>query len=420
MIDLFNIVYYYRIIESSILKNSLFNYFFKKGREKHMNSINKSLDYVAVASLFESENLNVLVAYKGEKKLENFYILNEFSYKKDNLDKFKSLFDIFFSTDKPKEFVDFFVDNDKFYSVFTYFEAEDIKKKYNKNFNLYHFDERCKILESILIYIDKIYRFPRAVLGCLTEVQNIKVDDEKNVHFNYDLRNMDKYEDETDRSNLIFENISNIITTVLEAEAQAGFNKQLHIVIDKCKNGVYGSIPELVIELKKAEQISKTSSWGSYIKYQISLRKDKIAKLSKITTMAMIVLGLGYLVYSKLNEGQQVGSAPILVSIGGVNYTGDKEDESDKIVSSENIDNQTGDKDNTANIVLSEGLDMQYEDYIVQHGDTISSICMDYYKDSKYITAVASFNGLEVSEKLTAGTILKLPNRTAIALYASR
>ena len=48
------------------------------GCEKYMSNINKSLDYVSMASLFEGEGLKILIAYKGEKKLENFFILNEF------------------------------------------------------------------------------------------------------------------------------------------------------------------------------------------------------------------------------------------------------------------------------------------------------------------------------------------------------
>ena len=175
----------------------------------------------------------------------------------------------------------------------------------------------------------------------------------------------------------------------------------------------------MAVELKRAEKISMNSSWGSYIRYQLSLRKDTIARVSKLSTAFIIALGAFYLVYSKLNEGQNAGTAPTMVAIGGVNYTGDTQDESDKNVSTENIDNQTGEV-KSADIVLSPGLDIQYEDYIVQNGDTITSICNDYYKDEKFITAVASFNGLDVKDMLTAGSILKLPNRTAVALYTSK
>lgn len=384
-----------------------------------MSNINKSLDYVSMASLFEGEGLKILVAYKGEKKLENFFILNEFSYNDENLEKFKILFNMFNSSEKPKEFVDFFVEDEKFYAVFTYFQEDSIDKKYSKTFNTSHFDERCKILESILIYFESIYRFPRCILGCISEPGNIRVDEEKNIHFIYDLRNMDKYSDETKSLNLIFENIAKVIYIFLENEAKAKFNKELHIVIDKCKRGVYSSIPQMAVELKRAERISMNSSWGSYISYQLSLRKDTIARVSKLSTVFVIALGIFYLAYNKLNEGQSVNSAPTMVSIGGVNYTGDTQDESDKTVSTENVDNQTGEV-KSADIVLSPGLDIQYEDYIVQNGDTITSICNDYYKDEKFITAVASFNGLDVNDMLTAGSILKLPNRTAVALYTSK
>lgn len=384
-----------------------------------MSNINKSLDYVSMASLFEGEGLKILVAYKGEKKLENFFILNEFSYNDENLEKFKILFNMFNSSEKPKEFVDFFVEDEKFYAVFTYFQEDSIDKKYSKTFNTSHFDERCKILESILIYFESIYRFPRCILGCISEPANIRVDEEKNIHFIYDLRNMDKYSDETKSLNLIFENIAKVIYIFLENEAKAKFNKELHIVIDKCKRGVYSSIPQMAVELKRAERISMNSSWGSYISYQLSLRKDTIARVSKLSTVFVIALGIFYLAYNKLNEGQSVNTAPTMVSIGGVNYTGDTQDESDKTVSTENVDNQTGEV-KSADIVLSPGLDIQYEDYIVQNGDTITSICNDYYKDEKFITAVASFNGLDVNDMLTAGSILKLPNRTAVALYTSK
>ncbi len=383
-----------------------------------MFNTGKTSDYVVIASLFSNKEMNILVAYQEKNTLDNLYLLNQFPYKKDNLKTFKMLFDIFSSPNKPKEFVNFFVEENMYYAVFKYLGCENIKQKYRKGFSAQSFEERCTILEDILIRIDKIYSLPIPIVGCLTEPQNIKITKEKEVHFHGNLQNLEIYNNSTGKE-LILKNIREIIFTLLEPEAQAGFNKPLHIVLDKCERGVYESIPEMIVELKKAEKISKTSSWISYFKYQISLRKNLIAKLSKISLSALVVAGIFYLAYSKLTEGQQSGSAPVLVSIGDVTYNGNVSDESDKNVSPENIDNQTGETAGT-DITLSEGLDMEYEDYIVQYGDTVSSISTNYYKDSKYITAVATFNGIDVSEKLTPGTILKLPNRTAIALYISR
>ena len=108
------------------------------------------------------------------------------------------------------------------------------------------------------------------------------------------------------------------------------------------------------------------------------------------------------------------------VSIGNVNYTADKEDDSQKTLTSENENETKPPKASSGNITLSEGLDMEYEDYIVQQDDTVASIAQNYYKDAKYTTAISTFNGIDTNEKLTPGSILKLPNRTAIALYTSK
>lgn len=384
-----------------------------------MYNIDKSLDYVVIATFFESDSLNIKIGYKEQKTVENFYILNEFPFNDENIEKFKMLFDIFFSDKKPKEFLDFFVSKDKFYAIFKYVETENIKNRYRKGFTNSSFGERCITLEKILVYIDKVYNFNRGILGCITESENIRIDEDKNLYFTYNLRNIDKYNDENTSLKLILKNIRDIMYILLEPEAKAKFNKALHIVLDKCERGVYSSIPELVIDLKKAEEICKTSSWFSYFKYQIYLRKDFLKKLSKVSIISLILLGAGYYVYSEVTKGQQPGSAPMAVTIGGISYNGNKDDDTDKNVSAENIDSQVGTSE-TGDIILSEGLDMEYEDYIVQYGDTVKSICNSYYKDLRYVTAISTFNGIDKDDKLTAGTIIKLPNKTAIALYISK
>ncbi len=381
-----------------------------------MKKINNLTDYVTIANLFQSPSVNISVAYKGENTLNNFYIINEFIYDKSDLYIFKKIFSIYSSPKKPEDFVDFFVEEGKFYAVFKYNEATNIKERYNKNLSTTAFDDRCTMLEMILIKIDNLMKFPYDFVGCISEPENIKVDDDKNIHLTYNLKNIAKYRGGNLKA--VFENIHDIIYNLLPSECDAGFNKQLHIVLDKCKNGVYNSIPELIIELKNAEKISKASSWITYIKFLYELKKPLIKKISRTSVATLLVAGVIYLVYSKLTEGQQ-SNAAANVSIGNISYNGNAEDESDKTISTENQDNQTNSRSGE-NITLTQGLDIEYEDYIVQYGDTITSICEQYYKDKKYITAISTFNGLDVETKLTAGTILKLPNRTAIAMYTTK
>ena len=382
-----------------------------------MKEINNLTDYVIIANVSETNACKVYIAYKGENTLDNLYVINEFEYDKADLYFFKKLFNVFHSPKKPKEFCDFFVEKEKFYAVYKYNEAPNIKKLYNKELSVTAFDDRCKMLELILIQIDKLIKFPYEIVGCVSEFENIKIDEDKNIHLTYNFSHISKYRG--CNLNTIFENLREIIYNLLPAECDAPFNKQLHIVLEKCKNGVYRSIPELIIELKHAEEISKTSSWLQYIKYQLSLRKSLLSRISKASVWCLLIFGVLYLAYSKLTEGRKSNENAPKVTIGNISYNGNKEDESEKTVSTENQDNQTNTKA-TSDIILSKGLDMEYEDYIVQQGDTVSSICNEYYKEKRYETAIATFNGIEVDSKLTPGTILKLPNRTAIAMYISK
>ena len=374
-------------------------------------------DYVIIANLHESENINVKLTYKGENTLENLYILNEIPYTQEKIKLFKILFNLFHSKDKPKNFVDFFVTNDSFYSIFKYHQAPNIPLKFKKDLITAKFEERCFLLENILIHIEKYYKSPIEFVGCISEPQNICIDEENNVHFKFDLGNMEEYSEKS--TDIIFDHIYEIIYTILRPEADQAFNKQLHIVLKKCKNHVYTSIPQLVIELRKAEEVSKANNWWSYLKYRFSIYKPEITLWAKRLTTFAMVAGLLYIGYTKLTQGANV---PVTnaVSIGNVNYTADKEDDSSKAMNSENETETKPKKNEASNITLSEGLDIEYEDYVVQQDDTVASIAQNYYQDSKFITAIATFNGIQVNEKLTPGSILKLPNRTAVALYTSR
>lgn len=383
-----------------------------------MVKINKDADYTIIATPYENPNLKISISYKGEKNLQNnLFLINEMPYKDENLPIFKTLFKLFSSKNCPKEFLDFFTHNKKFYSVFKYTEAPTITEKFDKELNTTAFNDRCKILENILIKIEKIINCSSQIVACVSEPENIKIDDKKNIIFIYNLKNIELYKKNAREK--INENLHDIIFTILKQECEAGFNKQLHIVLYKCKKGLYGSIPEMIVDLNKAEKVSMTSSWISYIKYQLSLRKPLIRKISQTSLTCAIVVGLFYLGYRKIKEGQAIGSASSIVSIGNINYNGNTEDESDKSVSTDNEDNQSTSK-SIGNVTLSEGLDIAYEDYIVQYGDTIESICKNYYKDASFVKAASSFNGMTEKDNLTPGSIFKLPNRTAIALYASK
>lgn len=380
-----------------------------------MQNLKNMSDYTLIGTLHADENIEVLIAFKEENTPDNLYIMNKIPFIRKNMEIFKSFFFCFNSKNKIKDFEDLFVLDKNFYAVFKYKNCENIKSKFSKELCVTVFEERCVFLEKILMKLNTLSILPIGALACITDPKNISIDSEKKIYITYNFSNIFKNENYSMAD--VYKNIGNIIFTILQVEAEVKYNKALHIVLDKCKNGVYSSIPELTVDLKRAEKISKSTSLLSYLKYQLSLRQNIITKATEYAAALAVVFGLTYLGYRTITKNTQPAASVQVVSIGDINYTGDSEDESDKEISTEKKSVQKEAVKNEIN--LSPGLDIEYEDYIIQYGDTISSICESYYKDTNLESAVASFNNLTANEKLVAGSLIKLPNKTAIALYTS-
>lgn len=380
-----------------------------------MSNIQNMYDYTVIANLFSDETMEVLVGFKGGDDSNNLFLLNKFPYTKKNIEFFKELFFYFSSKDKDKDFVEFFTFERHFYAVFKYNRCENIKIKYAKDVCTASFEKRCVILEGILMKLSRISNMPIDVMACISDPLNICVDSDDGWHIMYNLKNI--FSNENYDMRYVYKNIRKIIFTMLQVEAEGKFNKDLHIVLDKCNSGVYSSIPELVVDLKRAEKTSRCTTLFSYIKYRLGLKKDIIAKVGKYSTTTAIVVGLLVLAYNKITENTGISNSAPVVAIGDINYNGDNSDESSKDVETQKQAKQK--KKSEVEINLSPGLDIEYEDYIVQYGDTLESICDSYYKDKDFIKAVSTFNDVDEKEKLVAGRILKLPNRTAVALYLS-
>lgn len=380
-----------------------------------MQNFKNMSDYTLIGNFHSDENIEVLIAFKKENTPDNLYILNKIPFIKQNMGIFKKFFFCFNSKNKIPEFEDLFVLDKYFYAIFKYKNCGNIKTNFSRELCVNVFDERCAFLEKILMKLNSLSELPIGALVCVTSPENIAIDDDKKINITYNFSNIFKNQNCSMAD--VYKNIGNVIFTILQIEAGVKYNKALHVVLGKCKSGVYSSILELAVDLKRAAKVSKSTSLLSYLKYQLSLRKKLITKFTEYVTVSAAVFGLVYLGYNAITKNTQQASSVQVVSIGDINYTGDTEDTTDKDISTEKKTTKT--ETTNAEINLSPGLDIEYEDYIIQSGDTISGICERYYKDVTLATAVSSFNNLSVNEKLIAGSLLKLPNKTAIALYTS-
>lgn len=378
-------------------------------------------NYTIIGSLFSDQKIEVFIAYKGRNDNDNLYILNKFPHCEENNDMFMNFFKYFSSKDKIRDFHDMFTFEKHFYLVFKHHKSQPIETKFDKNLCTIAYDDRCLALEAMLMKIDKIHSMPREAMLCITEMRNLCMDEKRDVHITYDLRNIFNYNCNNDFifKNLLFSNLHQVIFVILQRECEGRFNKPLHIVLKKCKSAIYSSIPEMIVDIRKAEKNSQNYGLLSFIKNQIKMRKKMVLKYSNLALTSIIIIGACTLIYNYINaNNQKIKDNVPVVSIGGIKYNADSEDQQSKDVDAKQA-NKTPKKANVSEISLDPGLDIEYEDYIIQYGDTVETICNNYYQDSSFITPVSTFNAIEPTQKLTAGTILKLPNRTAIALYIS-
>lgn len=389
-----------------------------------MNELPKTTDYTIISELSSNKLLEVLIAFKEQNTEENLYILNKFKYCDENLEIFKDFFSYFSGENKPKDYLDFFVYEKYFYIVFKYVKGECIVQKYSKELNTTKYEDRCAILDQILIKIDSLHHMPVNGLLCITDPKNIRIDKEKNVRMVYDLtkifdyQNMNKTENkyQNTKRRLFFKNLHDIIFTMLKPEAAPMYNTALRVVLGKTENAVYKGIPQLAVELRRAEEVSKSSTWWTFIKYQYSLRKPLVNRIIRFATTSAVVAGLIWLGYASIMNGTKPSASAAVVTIGNTVYNAGTEDESSKELEAERP-RQTAKVVDMSQVSLHEGIDIEYEDHIVQAGETIISICEEHYKNASYANLVATFNSREIKENLTPGSILRLPNRTAVALY---
>lgn len=385
-------------------------------------------NYVVIAKFHESEKINVKIAYKDENTDENLFIVNEFPICKETGDVFKALYFNFCSDGKISEFVDFFTSEKKFYAVFKYRRYENISK-FSLSTNMANFDVRLKVMERILMKYQLLYeKFPNYFVSAVTDVNNIMVNQNNEVQIVYSLEKIFDFKERIEKfskkgdekfmikqgQRFIFENIDKAINLVMSKEIKPFYNSELKIVSKKCKSNIYNSIPQMFIELKKAAILAQNTTIISYLLFKFKQRKAFYMGILKTVMIVVIFVVAGNIMLSNLTSGMASSETPVAVEIGNEVYNSSVEDKTSKEVAYENTPIALN-TDDMSNVKLAPGLDLPYEDYIVQYDDTLEKICEQYYQNKTYKNCVASFNDIGEDDNLTVGSILRLPNKTAIA-----
>lgn len=371
-----------------------------------MSNIKDLSQYNIVGTLKENPNVGVYIASKKLDGSNELYIINRFTKSSSSNDIFKEIFTCY-SKKKYKDIVNFFANENYFCVVFKYSKGETIKEVFSPEKCKMGYSTRMQILQNILFRLETLSDMPYIILLNATLIQNLCMDQENNLKIAYNLSYISDRDQFTKKK--LFQNIHDIIYTLLSNEVNKGHNGKLQIILDKCKNQLYSSIAELIVDLKKLDANTSKKTMKEKMKRWLNIHKKQV-KYAVIALVVPAIIGSGFFAYHLLTKNSKGTSSSEDAKIGDILYN----------LGTNSGSANTIDKDIEASsnvimdLTIDPTADINYDDYIVQYGDTFESICDEHYANSNYISAIISFNSLTKDTKLVAGSILRLPNKDEV------
>lgn len=369
-------------------------------------------DYKISSIRYSSKDLSVYIGFLGDVNSKKIFLINEFEHNEKNKEIFRDLFLYFVSKDKTKYFYDFFSKNNYFYAVFDYFEGQNIIYKYDKKLCVSSFDERSKIFEDMCIkisnYIHK--KTPQIIVGCSMNPENIVISEKFDVMFNFNMKSIyDNLKLNYHDNHTLIKTMHKIFNVFFDIEKSSKYNHTIQFISKKCEFGIYKFISELVIDLKNRYAEASISSFTQFWKYQFNVRKKQISRYIKYTFTMIIIISFGMIIWQKVKPNLKDSGRNENVKIGEINYSVNENDSSDKLISigATSIKPSLPSKQT---ISIPKDVEIEYEDYITKHGDTVSSISEQFYGDPSFGSVITSFN--ELSGYLIPGTIIKIPSKS--------
>ncbi len=369
-------------------------------------------DYKIVGTLTQGKSFSALIASKNNDD-DNLYLINKFPHNKEHEKLFKEFFSYYSSKQKSKDMDNFFADSHSFYVVFNYRDSESIKEKFSAQKNTMSYDKRCIILKEILLKLDSLSNMPISALACITDISNICIDKNNSITILYNLNNI--FENQSADMQDIFKNISIIIETTLQNELKEKYTKALKLVVKNCKNNVYKSIPQLIVELEKSENDFDNTNIFSKIKKYMSQNKGKLKKYYKIGGLAAVIIFVLFIYNLLFLKGNHIVNGSTKATVGNIEYLLESMP-TDVGIDPHMIEFSRPSSSTSIDLTLPEGIELSSEDYIVQNGDTLQSICENYYGSKDFVSAVRSFNNIE-EENLSVGMVILLPDAQGIYQY---
>lgn len=376
-----------------------------------MHNITDIEKYNIVGTLSNNPKCSVWIAsLSGNNDPENLFIINRLEHNNNNLNIFKEFFSYYTSESKDDDIVNFFGSEKYFYIIFKYSKGESIEDRFEEDKLTDKFEKRYQILYSILMKLNSISNLPLPAFIALIKNENICIDINDKIQIIYNLDGILDIEEPS--NSMIYKRIADIIKLILKNELKNKYNNQLDIILEKCENNLFSSIPQLIVELKKIEKTCTEGDAKSAATELYNKNKAKIKKYYKFVGIGAGVIFLIYLGYS-LFFSNNIASVIDDFTLGNINYISKGSDNNPSIENTISVP-PTDTSDELLDLSISPDTEIAFNDYVVQYGDTFESICENNYSSKSFISTIKSFNNLYVDSQLVAGMIIKLPDEATV------
>ena len=363
--------------------------------------------YRYLGTLTDTLGLTVQVARDPEGG--GLLLVNRIAHSPETRGLFCELYASFVRRPERSDLLRVFSVNQDFFAVFRYAEGPSLAGLY----------EGCpgpaaRRLELLIRALFQAYSgardLPEAVLCSVLQPENLLLDGEGNIRLRYALEARFLPEE----GGGVWDEAAALMEFLLGRELKSPYHKALRAIHKKCLAGLYPSLPAMINDLEKAADTLAQAGPIQAAKAFFQRQKGRIVQLSWLGMVTLLVCLVVYAITS-LTDRQAADVVPIS-AIGNVTYVAAQdEDENSLQLTDPAADGGEDGVDFTS--LPEQGAALTSEDYIVQPGDSLASICAGYYGAAGYDALVAAFNGLEPEQRLDAGSVLLLPLRDQLAPY---
>lgn len=337
-------------------------------------------------------------------------LVNRVPHRQETRAFFCDLYASFARRPERSDFLELFSVNQDFYAVFRYNEGPSLASLYagcpgapGKRLRL--------LIDALFQVCSAAGDLPDAVVCSVLQPENLLLDDDERIRLLYQLHPEFLVED---AAYDVWSEAADLMEFLLEKELKSPYHKVLRNIHRMCRAGLYESLPAMISDLERAaETLAETGPIQS-LKSFVLRKKARIAQISWLGMVTLFACLVVYLITEL--TGQQAADVTPISDIGTITYVASQDEEGGGMQLTDPAQPDEG-GDVTFSSLPDASADLASEDYIVQPGDTLASICTAHYGSAGYAELVAGFNGLQTDSELDPGSILLLPLRDQLAQY---